>query len=168
MTRYRSFSMPIGKLLLAGDETGIERLAFMETEGREIPGWDWQKDELAFDEAARQLRDYFAGKLRAFDLVLSPSGTSFQQAVWKAVAAIPYGQKRTYAELAQQLGRPNAARAVGAANAANPIPIIIPCHRVVGSNGALTGYLGGIEMKQKLLHLEQFGRLEPTPPLAHS
>lgn len=105
-------------------------------------------------EAARQLLAYFAGELRRFELPLEPEGTAFERRVWDAVAAIPYGDTRSYAEIARAVGSPGAARAVGAANGANPLPILVPCHRVVGSNGALTGYGGGLELKRRLLDLE--------------
>jgi methylated-DNA-[protein]-cysteine S-methyltransferase len=105
-------------------------------------------------EAAQQLLAYFAGELRHFELPLAPEGTAFERRVWDAVAAIPYGATRSYAEIAQAVGSPGAARAVGAANGANPLPIVVPCHRVVGSNGALTGYGGGLKLKRRLLDLE--------------
>jgi methylated-DNA-[protein]-cysteine S-methyltransferase len=101
-----------------------------------------------------QLRDYFSGERESFDIPLAPNGTGFQLAVWNALLEIPYGHTVTYAELARRIGRPSAVRAVGAANGANPIPVIIPCHRVIGSNGTLTGYGGGVERKQWLLALE--------------
>ncbi|HVG25310.1 MAG TPA: methylated-DNA--[protein]-cysteine S-methyltransferase [Thermoanaerobaculia bacterium] len=106
------------------------------------------------DDLTTQLRDYFSGKRKAFDFPLAPKGTEFQLAVWNALLEIPYGDTVTYAELARRIGRPSAVRAVGAANGANPIPVIIPCHRVIGSNGTLTGYGGGVERKQWLLALE--------------
>ena len=106
------------------------------------------------DAVAAQLREYFSGERTAFDVELAPRGTSFQLAVWEALREIPYGETITYAELARRIGRPSAVRAVGAANGANPIPLIVPCHRVIGSNGTLTGYGGGIERKQFLLALE--------------
>ena len=106
-------------------------------------------------EALRQLRAYFAGDLEGFDLQLAPDGTPFQQKVWKALCKIPYGETISYGELAKRIGNPNASRAVGLANGSNPIPIIIPCHRVIGSNGKLTGYGGGLPIKEKLLALEK-------------
>jgi len=110
-------------------------------------------DPLLLD-AADQLRAYFAGKLREFDLPLAPRGTPFQLSVWDAVSAIPYGSTATYAEIAAAVGRPSACRAVGAANGRNPLPVIVPCHRVIGAAGALTGYGGGLERKRFLLDLE--------------
>ena len=106
------------------------------------------------DAAEAQLREYFAGTRRTFDLPLAPRGTAFQQRVWAALRAIPYGETRTYGELAAAIGSPSASRAVGMANHHNPIPIVIPCHRVIGANGTLTGYTGGLEIKRKLLALE--------------
>ena len=106
------------------------------------------------DAAEAQLREYFAGTRRTFDLPLAPRGTAFQQRVWAALRAIPYGETRTYGELAAAIGSPSASRAVGMANHHNPIPIVIPCHRVIGANGTLTGYAGGLEIKRKLLALE--------------
>ncbi|MCI8477686.1 MAG: methylated-DNA--[protein]-cysteine S-methyltransferase [Oscillospiraceae bacterium] len=108
------------------------------------------------DQVSDQLEEYFAGRLRVFDLPLAPCGTSFQQAVWAALLQIPYGEVRTYADIASAVNCPKGFRAVGAANHKNPIPIIIPCHRVVGSNGSLTGYAWGLACKQQLLDLERF------------
>jgi len=105
-------------------------------------------------ETQKQLAEYFAGTRRAFELPLDPAGTEFQQRAWRALLEIPYGETRTYAEQAQRLGIPNGARAVGSANARNPIPIVIPCHRLVGASGELTGYAGGLEVKEHLLRLE--------------
>ena len=105
-------------------------------------------------EAARQLRAYFAGELREFQLPLDMQGTDFQKRVWRQVAAIPYGETRSYLQIAQALGSPRAVRAVGAANGANPVPIVVPCHRVIGANGKLVGYGGGLALKQRLLELE--------------
>jgi methylated-DNA-[protein]-cysteine S-methyltransferase len=122
--------------------SGPERVASAKSHGQ--PATDY----------GRQLSEYFAGKRRTFEIDLAPRGTAFQQAVWKELLNVPYGDTITYAELARRIGRPSSVRAVGAANGANPIPVIIPCHRVIGSNGTLTGYGGGIERKQWLLALE--------------
>ena len=105
-------------------------------------------------EAAEQLRAYFAGELREFDLPLAPDGTAFQRDVWDAVSAVPYGSTATYSDIAGAVGRPAACRAVGAANGRNPLPVIVPCHRVIGSAGGLTGYGGGLDRKRSLLDLE--------------
>jgi methylated-DNA-[protein]-cysteine S-methyltransferase len=139
---------PIGTLHAAFDDEGrLTDLSFRELRGDPQPSTPNPKlvDELA---------EYFSGKRKAFTFPLAPKGTEFQLAVWNALLDIPYGDTATYAELARRIGRPSAVRAVGAANGANPIPVIIPCHRVIGSNGTLTGYGGGIERKQWLLTLE--------------
>jgi methylated-DNA-[protein]-cysteine S-methyltransferase len=119
------------------------------------PDPHWHDDAEPLRETARQLRAYFAGELEAFDLALAPQGTLFQLAVWNRLCEIPYGETISYGELARRMGKPNASRAVGLANGANPIPIVIPCHRVIGSNGKLTGYGGGLPIKEKLLGLER-------------
>lgn len=156
---YRHHDSPIGGLFLAGDEAGLQ-LLLMELDSRPWQiGADWQPARHEFDDLCRQLDEYFAGRRRHFDLRLAPRGTAFQQAVWQALQGIPYGKTCSYGELARQLGRPQAMRAVGAANGANPISIVIPCHRVIGRNGSLTGYAGGLPRKQLLLELE--GVLQP-------
>jgi methylated-DNA-[protein]-cysteine S-methyltransferase len=115
----------------------------------------WRPDDRAFPEVKRQLLAYFSGELTSFELSLSPQGTEFQRQVWQALRTIPYGQTRSYGDVAKQIGRPLASRAVGAANGRNPLPIVIPCHRVIGSTGTLTGFGGGLEAKATLLRLEQ-------------
>ncbi len=140
---------PIGPLVLAGDRDALRIIRF---HGHQEEAW--VVDRAPFRAAIEQLRAYFAGKLTAFDLTLAPEGTPFQQSVWQALTHIPYGETTTYGAIARQIGRPNAIRAVGAANGANPIPIIIPCHRVIGSNGKLTGFGGGLPTKERLLKLE--------------
>lgn len=147
---------PIGALNALVDDAGrLVELHFAERESAvgsrpsavaEAPAGNWP--------VAQQLFEYFSGKRQVFELDLAPRGTEFQLAVWNALLAIPYGDTISYAELARRIGKPSAVRAVGAANGANPIPVIIPCHRVIGSNGTLTGYGGGIERKQWLLALE--------------
>ena len=149
MTLYDTIDSPLGELLLAGDGDG---LTGVHMDG--APGAGWRRDPAALREAASQLRAYFAGELRDFDLPLAPHGTPFQQQVWAALREIPYGHTVSYAELAAAAGRPGAARAAGAANGRNPIAIVIPCHRVIGAAGALTGYGGGIARKRMLLDLE--------------
>src|SRR6185437_14116566 len=111
-------------------------------------------DEAAHEEAIGQLEEYFAGRRRAFDLDLDLRGTDFQRRVWEAVAAVPYGQTRSYADVARAVGNGKAVRAVGAANGANPLPLVIPCHRIIGSGGGLHGYGGGLDVKARLLELE--------------
>lgn len=142
---------PIGELTAARSEEGaITELHFAGA----TPEPKWRRDDSAFDDLRAQLEEYFAGTRRDFDLPLAPTGTPFQLAVWNRLRRIPYGTITTYADIARDIGRPTAFRAVGAANGANPIPIIIPCHRVVGSDGSLTGFGGGIDVKRRLLALE--------------
>jgi methylated-DNA-[protein]-cysteine S-methyltransferase len=152
---YTVTDSPLGRILLVGDRSGLVRINFQggRTAVRPDPRWP-RRDDL-FDAAVRQLAAYFAGELRDFDLPLAPRGTPFQQAVWRAVRRIPYGRTATYAEVARRIRRRTAFRAVGAANGANPLPIVIPCHRVIGSGGTLTGYSGGIHLKEALLALER-------------
>jgi methylated-DNA-[protein]-cysteine S-methyltransferase len=153
MTHYAIMDSPIGSLLLIGGDQGLTHIQF-EDERRQIdPGW--LHDPAALADAVQQLRDYFAGTRRTFDLKLDPHGTPFQRQVWAALQTIPYGTTISYGQLAQQIDKANAVRAVGAANGQNPIPIVIPCHRVIGSNGTLTGYAGGLHIKKMLLDLEQ-------------
>jgi methylated-DNA-[protein]-cysteine S-methyltransferase len=146
---------PVGKLLLAADDLGLRHLIF--SGGRELaePRPDWHKDPAPLTETMRQLSAYFAGELRDFDLPLAPQGPAFHQRVWRELSNIPYGETISYGELARRVGSPNASRAVGRANGSNPIAIIIPCHRVIGSNGKLTGYGGGLPRKEFLLGLER-------------
>jgi methylated-DNA-[protein]-cysteine S-methyltransferase len=141
---------PIGAILVAGDAGAVHEIRFAGAE----PEDGWEHDDDALKYATVQLRSYFAGKRRDFDLPLAPRGTEFQLAVWNALRQIPYGGTTTYAELARTIGRPSAVRAVGAANGANPIPIVIPCHRVIGSSGSLTGFGGGLPTKRWLLEHE--------------
>lgn len=153
--QHRTIDSPIGPLLLAGDEGGLRFLLF--GKGRHVvaPDPDWEPDRGLLDEPVRQLMAYFQGRLKTFDVPVAPVGTAFQQAVWRQLQAIPYGETMSYGELARRLDHPKAVRAVGLANGSNPISIIIPCHRVVGSNGSLVGYGGGLPIKQALLALER-------------
>jgi len=152
---YEIIESPIGPILLAGDEKGLKHLNFLKGKKRiEIPS-DWIEDKEFFREAARQLEAYFCGKLESFDLKTAPEGTDFQKSVWKALYEIPYGETRTYKEIAVSIGKQKAYRAVGLANNRNPIAIIIPCHRVIGSDGKLTGYASGLDIKEFLLKLEE-------------
>ncbi len=152
---YTQIPSAIGPLLLVGDSSGLRQIVFSEN-GRAAPANpDWKQDAAALDEPIRQLRAYFAGELETFDLALAPEGTPFQQTVWNELGKIPYGHTISYGDLARRIGNPNASRAVGLANGSNPIPIVIPCHRVIGSNGKLTGYGGGLPIKEKLLALER-------------
>jgi methylated-DNA-[protein]-cysteine S-methyltransferase len=152
---YTRVESPVGPLLLTGDESGLGSVRFAKEKTPHAPAPDWREDPRPLAEAARQLEAYFAGALRRFDLALNPTGTPFQLRVWRELEKIPYGDTISYGELARRIGKPDAARAVGLANGANPIPIIIPCHRVIGSNGKLTGYGGGLDIKERLLALEQ-------------
>jgi methylated-DNA-[protein]-cysteine S-methyltransferase len=153
--RYRTIESPIGPLLLAGDDQGVRFLLFSTGRHTAQPKPEWEPDRGSLNDIASQLTSYFAGKLRAFDIPLAPQGTPFQQQVWRALCDIPYGTTTSYAELARRIGKPKAVRAVGLANGSNPISIIIPCHRVIGSNGSLTGYGGGLPIKKALLDLER-------------
>jgi methylated-DNA-[protein]-cysteine S-methyltransferase len=145
----------IGSLLLTSADSGLHSVLFPKNGRRAVPDPGWHEDASPLREPIRQLRAYFAGELEEFDLTLAPQGTPFQQKVWGELCRIPYGETISYGELAKRLGNPNASRAVGLANGSNPIPIIIPCHRVIGSNGKLTGYGGGLPLKEKLLALER-------------
>ncbi len=152
--QYRTLDSPFGPLLLAGDHDGLRFLLF--TGGRHAvkPKGDWEPDRGSLNDFSQQLSSYFAGKLRKFELPVAPDGTTFQRAVWSELQRIPYGETISYGELARRLGNPKAVRAVGLANGSNPISIVIPCHRVIGSNGSLVGYGGGLPVKQALLALE--------------
>lgn len=155
MKHYCYYQSPIGKLLLIGEEGVLEELHFPNTLAqRPIPD-DWHYDEQCFQPAVQQLGEYFAGRRQQFDLPLAPKGTAFQQSVWQELRKIPFGQTAGYGEIAERIGKPKACRAVGMANAKNPLPIIVPCHRVIGKNGTLTGFGGGLELKQRLLDLER-------------
>jgi methylated-DNA-[protein]-cysteine S-methyltransferase len=150
-TYYSSTQSPIGELLLTGNGTALTGLYMqVHKHGREISA-DWSRNEAAFKPARAQLAAYFAGELRRFELRVEMAGTAFQQRVWRALRDIPHGATESYGALANRIGAPKAARAVGLANGRNPISIIVPCHRVIGANGSLTGYGGGIERKQWLL-----------------
>jgi methylated-DNA-[protein]-cysteine S-methyltransferase len=151
---YITMKSPIGPLLLAGDETGLRLVHFASGRRPKSPQRDWTEDAAPFKETIRQLEAYFEGKLTDFDLPLVLDGTEFQLLVWRNLRKIPYGETVSYGQLARRIGSPDAARAVGLANGSNPIPIIIPCHRVIGSNGDLTGFGGGLPVKKKLLALE--------------
>ncbi|HEY2289563.1 MAG TPA: methylated-DNA--[protein]-cysteine S-methyltransferase [Thermoanaerobaculia bacterium] len=167
MTTYYTTTMdsPCGPLLCVVDETGaVVRIDFgTNRKGREArkiteqmrdEGIDVVEDPGRTAELRRQLAEYFAGERRDFDLRLSAKGTPFERSVWDELRKIPFGETRSYGEIAQALGRPGAARAVGRANGANPIPIVVPCHRVIGSDGSLTGFGGGLEAKSLLLEIE--------------
>ncbi len=151
---YTTFGSPVGPLLLAGDSNALRLVSFESSKRSTPPRPDWEQDKAPFAEVIRQLQAYFGGELKEFDLPLALEGTDFQLRVWKALRTIPYGETISYAQLAQCIGNPKAVRAVGLANGSNPIPIIVPCHRVIGSDGSLTGFGGGLSTKKKLLELE--------------
>ena len=154
-TLYTTIDSPVGPLLLAADHAGLRHIHFQAGPHPLEPPPEWRPvDSLPID-AVQQLHAYFTGDLRQFDLPLAPEGTTFQLEVWAALEEIPYGQTISYATLAQRIGRPSSTRAVGAANGRNPLPIVVPCHRVIGSDGALTGFGGGLRAKEILLALEQ-------------
>jgi methylated-DNA-[protein]-cysteine S-methyltransferase len=154
---YTRMSSPVGELLLVGDELWLRKVYMPNHRGGPSDASDWRRADQPFAAAREQLDEYFAGERRDFDLPLAPEGTPFQQRVWSALGEIPYGETRTYGEIAEQIGRPRAARAVGLANGRNPISIIVPCHRVIGSDRSLTGYGAGVERKRQLLELEAHG-----------
>jgi methylated-DNA-[protein]-cysteine S-methyltransferase len=138
-------------ILVTGDSGALEEIRF---EGIPPAGAAEDRENAVLREAAEQLSAYFAGDLKEFDLPLAPRGTNFQQCVWSALRTIPYGQTRSYSQMAEAIGAPKSVRAVGAANGRNPIPIVIPCHRVIGASGKLVGFGGGLPLKRKLLDLE--------------
>lgn len=150
---------PIGDIVITGDDDAITLLGRIGKARFDSGEWVEVDRFAAIKEAEQQLEAYWAGELFEFDLPLNPSGTPFQKKVWAALCNIPYGKTATYGEIAQQIGTPTASRAVGAANGRNPIAIVVPCHRVIGSNGKLTGYAGGLDMKEALLaHEARFVR----------
>lgn len=149
--KYCIYSSPVGNLLLAGDENGLMHIQF---ECSINISENWQEDTESFNPVIKQLDEYFAKKRKTFNLKLNPQGTEFQKSVWKRLEKIEFGKTKYYAEIAQEINNPKAARAIGMANNKNPIPIIIPCHRVIGKNGSLTGFASGLDIKQQLLNLE--------------
>ena len=144
---------PVGTLGLESDGEALTRI-WLPTEHRRAVGGERRADPAPFTAAVRQLEAWFAGTRRSFDLPLAPGGTPFHSEVWDLVAAIPWGEITTYGALARRLGRPSAMRAVGAANGRNPLPLVVPCHRVIGADGHLTGYAGGLPLKRTLLERE--------------
>ena len=154
-TYWTMIDSPLGRLLLTADEKGISGVIMdADIDEHTRPKGSWVEDPARFEEARRQLDEYFAGQRTEFDLPLNAKGTPFQQDVWAALQTIPYGEVRSYGQIAAQIGRPGASRAVGLANGRNPIAVIVPCHRVIGASGALTGYGGGLHRKRLLLDLE--------------
>ena len=155
---YSFTETPVGRLVIAGDGAGLQQVEFCSATDRIRLDPGSEEDRAPFEDAIRQISEYFAGARTTFDLPLAPAGTPFQQAVWRELLSIPYGTTTSYRDLARAIGRPSAIRAVGAANGRNPLAIVIPCHRVIGSNGHLTGYGGGLHIKETLLALERNNR----------
>ena len=157
-TTYRTMDSPVGTITLAGRDGVLMHLR-MDDQSHEPSGRDeWEHDPAAYDDAVAQLEAYFAGERTEFELDLQLEGTAFQREVWAALLEIPYGETWSYGELAERIGKPGAARAAGLANGRNPVGIIVPCHRVIGADGSLTGYGGGLERKRFLLELESGAR----------
>ncbi len=152
---YSTLDSPVGELLLVANADGIRSIYSTSHRKRSEPRPEWRRDDAALGDAREQLKAYFAGELQEFTLALNPQGTPFQKRVWKLLESVPYGTTTTYGHLARQLGTPTASRAVGAANGRNPISFVVPCHRVIGQDGSLTGYGGGLEMKRTLLEFEK-------------
>ena len=151
---HTTIDSPIGELLLVGDEEGLRGLYMQEGRTRMAVRSSWREADEPFADVREQLGEYFAGERTDFDLPLEMGGTEFEREVWGELERIPYGQTTSYGEIARRVGRPDRARAVGAANGRNPISVIVPCHRVIGADGSLTGYGGGLERKRFLLELE--------------
>lgn len=156
---FDEFSTPIGKLRIAVDMDGLRYVLFENNKYEPSHRGDWRRDRSATQEAREELMQYFAGERQTFEVKLSMAGTDFQKRTWRALASIPYGTTWSYAALAIQVGSPKAVRAVGSANGRNPLPIVLPCHRVIGSDGTLTGFGGGLPTKRWLLEHE--GVLSP-------
>ncbi len=165
-TRYRSTTMasPVGTLTLVASDRGLAAVLWEDDDPQRVRLGEVVEDRShpVLIETERQLREYFAGKRTAFALALDPVGTPFQQQVWMALREIPFGTTRTYGEQAKRIGRPSASRAVGAANGRNPLSIVVPCHRVIGTSGKLTGFAGGLAVKATLLRLEGIRNAETS------
>jgi len=156
MIRYARFDSPLGPVVAVADDTGLTHLDFVGAKYERKIGRDWVEDPSApaLRACATQLAEYFAGKRTTFDLPLAPVGSEFQQRVWREIARVPYGRTISYGELARRAGAPGQARAAGAATGRNPLGVVVPCHRILGADGSLTGYAGGLERKRGLLELE--------------
>jgi len=156
MTTYLRFDTPLGPMVAIAAAGALEALDFTDARYARPIARDWREDPRSplLRACARQLAEYFAGRRNAFELPMAPRGTPFQRRVWDEIARIPYGETVSYAELARRAGAPGAARAAGAATGRNPLAIVVPCHRVIGTSGALTGYAGGVDRKARLLALE--------------
>ena len=158
MTSTKQLDSPIGRLRLVATDEGLSRLLFDQQAGEDLEsenGHAGSDDHPVLATATAQLEEYFAGERREFDIPLDLTGTEFQRAAWSALAGVPFGETRSYRQQAEAIGRPRAVRAIGAANGRNPVPIVLPCHRIVGSDGSLTGYGGGLPIKEYLLNHEQ-------------
>ena len=153
--RYAITPSPLGDIAVVWSQAGLRHTWFCQTDGATPPPSSWQRVAQPAYSAGAQLAEYFAGRRTAFDLPLDPRGTPFQLRVWAALRDIPYGATASYGQVASRLGQPGAARAVGGANNRNPLPIVVPCHRVIGADGALVGYGGGLHVKEYLLQLER-------------
>ncbi len=153
-----------GTLTLAGDDRGLRHIIFEEEKDQTAVDDSWKRDSDFLAPVRRQLQSYFAGELRTFDLPLAPRGTEFQRKVWECLKEIPYGELVAYRWVAERIGAPRAVRAVGGANGRNPLPIVVPCHRVIGSDGTLTGFGGGLTIKQRLIELENPSADFQRPP----
>ena len=162
MTRYAQFATPLGTVLATAVDGALTSVDFIDAKYAKpiLAGWTEDADYPPLKECAQQLGEYFAGRRNRFDLPIAPEGTAFQKRVWREIARVPFGATIAYAELAKRAGAPGCARAAGAATGRNPIAVIVPCHRIVGARGSLTGYAGGLERKQRLLELE--GVLQPA------
>ncbi len=166
-TPYSLLPSPIGELLLVGGDAGLCGVPMTPHTGRHGVAPGWRRDDAALAEARVELTSYFAGELTEFTMQLAPEGTAFQRSVWAGLREIPFGETRSYGELADSIGCPGAARAVGLANARNPIAVVIPCHRVIGADGSLTGYGGGLDRKRRLLaHEREVAGVAPEAGLA--
>lgn len=160
---WHEFDSPVGRLLLAGDGESLIQVCFQSGPRPQKLRDGWVANAAPFRKALTQLDEYFAGERRRFDLPLAPRGTDFQRRVWRALLDIPYGKTISYGELARRIGNPSASRAVGLANGANPLPIVVPCHRVIGADGSLTGFGGGLPIKRRLLAIEGAGAEKAGP-----
>nr|WP_321256621.1 methylated-DNA--[protein]-cysteine S-methyltransferase [uncultured Pseudodesulfovibrio sp.] len=157
MPQYTTFDTPLWEIILVGSKHGLTNLHMVTDTGKREFTIDptWTRNDTIFDKAKTQILEYCAGKRKNFTVKLTPHGTKFQKDVWNALSDIPYGEVRSYKEIAIVVGNPNASRAIGMANSKNPIPLIVPCHRVIGSDGKLTGFAHGLDAKMKLLNLEK-------------
>jgi methylated-DNA-[protein]-cysteine S-methyltransferase len=164
---YKMMDSPVGRLTLVATAAGLAAILWENDPPRRVPLTIEANDDEhpVLVETERQLGEYFAGRRSAFELTLDPAGTAFQRKVWNALLTIPFGETRSYGQIARQIGNPDAVRAVGAANGRNPLSIVAPCHRVIGSTGRLTGFAGGLDVKAYLLALEGARGLPPTPSM---